>query len=295
MNLLLVLVLMCTASYAALAQSITTGTLKLRNAQPETISLSIPAASVTGYSIVLPGTAGSAGQSLSIKDVTGTAANLEWKSNEYWGLAGSTITLGGTAASQQYIGTSNAQDLVVAANATEAMRIVGVAGPNQGNIGIGTSTPRSGLDIAKTVLLSNSGTATELRFAEPSSSGTNYTAFKAGTQTADITYTLPEAAPSTDGMVLHATSAGVLSWKANMSNIPRGLYTPTAGQYIHVIPAGYDISANVIPLVSMMNPAGTTIGASVTAIDAAADTFTVETSVPLGTADRIAWVVLNPF
>lgn len=287
--------MLCIIPVVALAQSITTGTLKLRNAQPETISLTPPAAGVTGYTIVLPTSIGTAGQSLTIKTLNGTSASLGWTSNEYWGLTGSAITAAGTAANQQYLGTSNTQDLIIAANASEAMRIVGAAGPSQGFIGIGTTTPRAGLDIARTVLLSNAGTATELRFAEPSAGGTNYTAFKAGAQAADITYTLPDAPPGTDGMVLHATSAGVMSWRPNLSNIARGLFTPTTGQYIHVIPAGIDIGPTFVPMVSMMNPAGTTISASVTAIDPAADTFTVETSVPLGTADRIAWIILPPF
>lgn len=291
--------LTCAVMFGAIstlhAQSITTGTLKLRNAQPETVGITLPATGVTGYSIVLPATIGAAGQSLTIQSAAGTTATLGWTSNEDWRLAGSVITAGGTGASQQYLGTSNTQDLVLAANATEAIRIVGIAGSSQGFVGIGTSTPRAGLDVARNVLLSNSGTASELRFAEPSASGTNYTAFKATTQAADVTYTLPDAAPASDGMVLHATSAGVLSWKANMSNTPRGLYTPTVGQYVHNIPAGYDISGSVIPIVAMMNPAGTTISASVTSIDPATDTFTVETSVPLGAADRIAWILLPPF
>lgn len=277
------------------AQSITTGTLKLRNAQPETISLTIPTAAVTGYTVVLPATIGAAGQSLSVQSTNGTTATLGWTPNTYWGLTGSAVTTPGTAAGQQYLGTSSAQDLVIAANAAEAMRIIGTAGATSGFIGIGTSTPKAGLDVARTLLLSNSGSATELRFAEPSAGGNNYTAFKATTQAGDITYTLPDAAPASDGMVLHATSAGVMSWRSSTYNIPRGIFTPTVGQYIHVIPSGYDISNGVIPIVTMMNPAGTTISASVTAIDAATDTFTVETSVPLGAADRIAWVILNPF
>jgi hypothetical protein len=289
----LLMILLFAAAIMAHAQSITTGSLKLRNAQPETVTITVPSASVTGYSIVLPATIGEAGQSLTIQSATGTTANLGWTKNEFWGLSGSPITAGGTAANQQYLGTSNAQDLVLAAYATEGIRVIGAAGPTQGFVGIGTSTPRTGVEIARTVLLSNAGSASELRFAEPSAGGTNYTAFKAATQAADITYTLPDAPPSADGMVLHSTSAGVLTWQSNMSNIPRGLFTPTAGQYVHIIPAGFDIKPTMIPIVTMMNPAGTTISASVTAIDAASDTFTVETSVPLGTADRIAWILLN--
>ena len=146
--------LLCAGSGYAFSQSITTGSLKLRNAQPETISLTVPAAGVTGYSIVLPTSIGAAGQLLTIQNATGSTATLGWTSNEFWTLTGTSITTPGTTAGQQYLGTSNAQDLVIAANATEALRVIGSAGPSQGYIGIGTSAPKAGLDIAKTVLLS---------------------------------------------------------------------------------------------------------------------------------------------
>ncbi|MBK9247192.1 MAG: hypothetical protein IPM69_03550 [Ignavibacteria bacterium] len=69
-------------------------------------------------------------------------------------------------------------------------------------------------------LANNNNTPSELRFFEAyNTSGAfpntaNYTAFKAGTQTVDITYTLPTAAPTTDGQVLASTTAGVMSWSS---------------------------------------------------------------------------------
>lgn len=275
------------------AQSITTGTLKLRNAQPETVSLTIPTAGVTGYSIVLPDGVGTSGQALTIKNVTGTNATLGWTSTQYWEMSGSSITSAGTGAGQQYLGTSNAQDLVIATNAVEAMRILSATGPTQGFVGIGTSTPRAGLEVARNVLISNTGTASELRLAEPSTDGVNYSGFKSGPQTFDIVYTLPTTPPVADGVVLKSNASGDLSWGSILSDIPRGVFTPTPGQFVHVIPVGKDIIGPVIPIVTMMNPAGTTISISVTAVDTALDTITVETSVPLGTADRIAWMVLS--
>lgn len=277
------------------AQSQTMGSLKLRNGQPATVSLTIPTTSVSGYDLTLPASVGTAGQVLSINAVTGQTATLQWSDAMFWGLTGSSITTGGTAVGEQYIGTSNQQNLVLAANSTEALRVVGVAGPQQGYIGIGTTTPLAPVDIAKTVLLSNSGTATELRFAEPSVSGTNYTAFKAGAQTSDITYTLPDAAAASDGMVLTATTGGVLSWQNVLQNLGKGTYIPTAGAYQHVIATtGFDILANSIPIVSVQNDAGTTIGVSITAKDDIANTLTIETSVPLAITDRIHWVIVNP-
>jgi len=69
----------------------------------------------------------------------------------------------------------------------------------------------------------NSSTPGELRFREQSSAGTNYTAFKAQNQAANITYTLPAVAPASDGHVLSATTAGVMSWVANGSG-GNGIY-----------------------------------------------------------------------
>jgi len=291
--------LLCTMALSALAirlqaQSLTTGTLQLRNAQPSTIGLTIPGSGVTTYSLVLPATVGASGQALTIQTVTGTTATLGWSNTNFWSLSGSDVTAGGTATGQQYLGTSNSQDLVIATNATEAIRVVGLAGASQGWIGLGTAAPKAPIDLARTVLLSNTGAATELRFAEPSASGTNYTAFKAATQAGDVTYTLPEQAPASGGMVLSSTTAGVMSWRSAIADVPRGLFVPTAGNHIHTITAGADVPAGAIPIVTMVNAAGTTIALSVTAVDATADTFTVETSVPLAATDRISWMILPP-
>lgn len=70
-------------------------------------------------------------------------------------------------------------------------------------------------------LANTNNTASELRFYEAQSAtgtfpaaGTNYTAFKAGVQSADITYTLPTADGSS-GYVLSTNGSGTLSWIAS--------------------------------------------------------------------------------
>ena len=70
-------------------------------------------------------------------------------------------------------------------------------------------------DEGGNVVLGGGATASELRFLEPSGSGTNYTAFKAQAQAGNVTYTLPAAAPTADGQTLSGTMAGVLSWAAS--------------------------------------------------------------------------------
>lgn len=277
----------------AWSQSQTTGTLNLRNTDQEQVSLSIPQTGVTGYSLLLPSTNGVEGQAMTISSITGTTAELTWTDAAFWSLTGSMITAGGTAAGEQYLGTANDQDLVLAANGAEALRVVGTAGATQGYIGLGTSTPQAPIDLAGNVLLSNAGTATELRFAEPSADGSEYTAFKAGAQTANITYTLPLDGPAEDGLMLTTDAAGQLSWDKPFSKTPMGIYTPDFLAWQHQINVG-PFGPNAIPFVTMMNPAGTTIGISVTAMDPTNGTIDVETSIPLGVADRICWVILEP-
>jgi hypothetical protein len=75
----------------------------------------------------------------------------------------------------------------------------------------GATTLSSTLGIAGHTTLTNTGTASELRFNEPSGSGSNYTAFKAAAQAANVTYTLPTA-DGTSGQVLSTDGAGTLSW-----------------------------------------------------------------------------------
>ncbi len=69
------------------------------------------------------------------------------------------------------------------------------------------------VQVSQANLLLQSGTsASELRFYEPSGSGSNYSSFKAQAQAGDVNYTLPAAAPTSNGQVLSGTTAGVLSW-----------------------------------------------------------------------------------
>jgi len=54
--------------------------------------------------------------------------------------------------------------------------------------------------------------AAEFRFLEPSGSGTNYSGFKAAAQAASITYTLPNAAPTTGQVLTAGATPTTLEW-----------------------------------------------------------------------------------
>lgn len=131
--------------------------------------------------------------------LTGTSGS----SLSSWSLTGNSGTIAGT----NFVGTTDAQDLVFKTNNTERVRL-----NTNGNVGIGQTVPTQKLEVRDgNLLLSNSSTAGELRCAEPSASGTNYTALKAQAQAANITYTLP-AADGTSGQVLSTNGSGTMSW-----------------------------------------------------------------------------------
>ncbi len=101
-------------------------------------------------------------------------------SSYYWGLTGNS----GTDSTVNFIGTSDNSPVVVKTNNTERLRVT-----RTGNVGIG-GAPSQKLEVKDgNFLLSNSGSAGELRFQEPN--GENFTAFKAQTQNNDHIYTLP--------------------------------------------------------------------------------------------------------
>ena len=60
----------------------------------------------------------------------------------------------------------------------------------------------------------------ELRLSDATAgtAGDHYSAFKAGTQSANLTYTLPTALPASSGQVLACTDAGVMSWASDSTN-----------------------------------------------------------------------------
>lgn len=89
----------------------------------------------------------------------------------------------------------------------------GIRISNGGNIGVGPmpATPSARLHVAAgdVLVASAGGTAYGIKLENPS--GTFKSQIKAGAQTADITYTLPTAAPTND-QVLRTDASGNLSW-----------------------------------------------------------------------------------
>lgn len=91
-----------------------------------------------------------------------------------------------------------------------------------GDFRIGDTTQATQkLEVLGNILVDNGGTAGEMRLREPSASGSNYTAFKAQAQSANLTYTLP-AADGSSGQVLSTNGSGTLSWATDAGSAPGG-------------------------------------------------------------------------
>ena len=139
-------------------------------------------------------------------------------------------------------------------------------------------------------LANNDNAASQLRFYEANSTtgvfpnGTNYTSFEAGTQTADITYTLPTAAPAAGAGnlgngLMEATSGGAMSWRGmavgsaalNFPNTAAGAASDLTMTVTGAVPG--DIVTLGTPNGSL--PAGANANEHYTAWVSAANTVTV--------------------
>ena len=70
----------------------------------------------------------------------------------------------------------------------------------------------------------------ELRIYEDEDLSSNYSALTVGTQSADLTYTLPTAYPASSGYTMNSTDAGVMSWTAPVVPIANA-DTLSSGRY----------------------------------------------------------------
>jgi len=109
-------------------------------------------------------------------------------------LGGGWLLLGnsGTSPTNNFIGTRDSVDWVIRTNNLERMRVY-----SSGNVG----------------LTNTNNAAQELRFYEPSGSGTDYSGFKAGAQSVTVNYTWPLADGTGTNYVLCTDGSGNLSWR----------------------------------------------------------------------------------
>jgi hypothetical protein len=135
-------------------------------------------------------------------------------------------------------------------------------------------------------LANTDSTAHQLRFYEAQSSpgafpgtNTNYTAFKAGTQSGNIIYTLPTALPASKG-TLSSTSGGTLAWGSH------GRVDATAGTTQTIADAAVTASNTIIVTIE-----GTVTTVAITARNAGTS-FTITTGAALTASDVVNYQIL---
>ncbi len=163
-------------------------------------------ASFNGYSI--PGGSTSNPNVANFVNVAGAASGWKLSGIQYITdiSAANGLTHQGTSDRQVKLGGTLSENTTIALNSYN-MNFTG-----SGNVGIGQATPTQKLEVKDgNILISNAnGTAGQLRLQ---GTGTGVSILKAGAQgAADVTYTLPLAQASSNGLALINDGTGNLSW-----------------------------------------------------------------------------------
>lgn len=212
------------------------------------------------YTLTVPALAPSQGHILKVGSITGSTATLEWQSlasavsSAGWSLEGNSITAAGTAAGQQFIGTTNLEPLVIATTNTTAQPIKLLTGNiermrinSNGNIGIGSSlTTTNTLEVGGTFRATGNSTVggtlevTGALTAQSSFQADGNTVFTslAGTATSTLPsgYDRVVIADNT-GLIKQASIDAVLKGNGYYVTKARGTATPTeAVESIEITP-----------------------------------------------------------
>lgn len=126
-----------------------------------------------------------------------------------------------------------------------------------------TTTLNIGASAATVLNFGGFTSAAELRFLEPSGSGTNYSGLKQPALAASITYLLPSDAPA-NGDVLTSQSNGTLSWEAPSGSANAVTAASAAGSSgLFWVSGGADRTATATDTVSTANITTANVGAIV--------------------------------
>ncbi|MBS1536545.1 MAG: hypothetical protein JST20_02205 [Bacteroidetes bacterium] len=165
------------------------------------IRMSAAPALNVNYSILMPPAAPTAiGQTMTVASIAGSNYTMSWTApggGSSWALTGNTSI----DPVINYLGTTDAQPLVIRTNNTERMRIL-----SNGNVGIGIVNPTQKLQVDGNVFISGGN---QLLISNVGGFTSSFTT--PGAQTTNISYTLPSALPTGSGF-LQVNNSGTMSW-----------------------------------------------------------------------------------
>jgi len=149
-----------------------------------------------------------------------------------------------------FIADANGNELIIFTTTADAVNEItfanGGTGVNpkftaSGETNVGIDFQAKGTGVYR--LLGTVEQAAELRLYEDTTDGTNYTAFKVGTQAGDITYTLP-VNDGDSGQFLTSDGSGVLSWTTASGFAWGASITDTTGDGVTVAYTGTSSGSN---------------------------------------------------
>ena len=188
---------------------------------------------------------------------------------------------GGTTSS-----TVSTDRLFAIGNGTSAVRSTAFSIMKNGNTNVSGT-----LDVNSNVSIGGGATTSELRIREASGTGSNYVGFKSGNATADMIYTLPTSAPTSDGQFMVSNTNGTMSWntpivKAQNINVnPGNLVEYGGSESIAITVTGAQVGGTVQVSPRAEMEAGIIIGyARVTAADTVSVRFVNTTNGPIDPA-----------
>ncbi len=163
-----------------------------------------------------------------------------------------------------------------AANQFDVRAAGGVNFYTKSDLSTGVSFPANGGMMSG--VSGSSGSTGSIALVDASTNHTYTTAFTAGSQTANVSYTLPTAAPTSSGQVLASTTGGVMSWATALTSTTGVEYDLPTGSTQNTSATGSDWLFNVAYSGSV---SGNTAGAQITSAAAAASSNSGNTAAGL--------------
>lgn len=229
-----------------------------------------------------------AGAQITSSTTLGTAVGLQVNSSGTTSVIGAMFSATGGSANYALIVPANSGSVGIGNAAPGSLLSVGSSGQLTVNTSGNLSTSGTVVVTGATLSMGPATTAPEIRFYEPSGSGTDYSSMKAQAQSASVNYILPQSAPSgTDrALVVNSIAGSDVTLKWSSTSIGTSALTITkvskvqstsTNVYADVKNMSFTVAANSVYKFEMMV-------AFLRSVDKGENDVDVKFSFPSGTA-----------